>query len=200
MRISTSVATHRGQGIVAVLPIGEVTRCAAELRFSLWCSPWRRWAAQAADLVVWWEKGFNPEEDAAVKEILAAFEHASGKRWSRCSRAAKLPDAIETALEAGRPPDFAFGIAISGYISEWAFDDRLVDLTGTVGSFSDLFDPDALAWWNLANHMTGQKGAVRPADRAHDQPHPHLDEPPRTGGIHPRRHPEGVGSLLVVLV
>ncbi len=115
--------------------------------------------AKAVDLVVWWEQGFNPEEDAAVKEIVAAFEHASGKRVELLlPEQPKFPDAIETALEAGRPPDFAFGIAISGYISEWAFDDRLVDLTGTVGSFSDLFDPDAITWWVLANHTTGQKG------------------------------------------
>ena len=36
--------------------------------------------AQAADLVVWWEKGFNPEEDAAVREIIAAFEQKTGKQ------------------------------------------------------------------------------------------------------------------------
>jgi multiple sugar transport system substrate-binding protein len=36
--------------------------------------------AQAADLVVWWEKGFNPEEDAAVREIVAAFEQKTGKQ------------------------------------------------------------------------------------------------------------------------
>jgi len=36
--------------------------------------------ARAADLVVWWEEGFNPEEDAAVREIIAAFEQETGKR------------------------------------------------------------------------------------------------------------------------
>ena len=36
--------------------------------------------ARAADLVVWWEKGFNPEEDAAVREIIAAFEQKTGKQ------------------------------------------------------------------------------------------------------------------------
>ena len=29
---------------------------------------------QAADLVVWWEKGFYPQADEAVAEIVAAFE------------------------------------------------------------------------------------------------------------------------------
>ena len=36
--------------------------------------------AQAADLVVWWEKGQYEEEDEAIREVIAAFEHDSGKR------------------------------------------------------------------------------------------------------------------------
>ena len=36
--------------------------------------------SKAADLVVWWEEGFYPQEDAAVKEVVAAFEQGSGKQ------------------------------------------------------------------------------------------------------------------------
>ena len=36
--------------------------------------------AQAADLVVWWEKGFYPQADEAVAEIVAAFEQETGKQ------------------------------------------------------------------------------------------------------------------------
>jgi multiple sugar transport system substrate-binding protein len=35
--------------------------------------------AQAADLVVWWEKGYYPQEDDAVREIIAAFEQDTGQ-------------------------------------------------------------------------------------------------------------------------
>jgi ABC-type glycerol-3-phosphate transport system substrate-binding protein len=35
---------------------------------------------RAADLVVWWEKGWNPEEDQAVREIVAAFQQKTGKQ------------------------------------------------------------------------------------------------------------------------
>jgi multiple sugar transport system substrate-binding protein len=69
---------------------------------------------------------------------------------------AELPEKIVAALEAGRPPDFAFGTGMADYVSAWAFEDRLVDLTATVGSFSDLFDPVALDWWVLASQKTGQ--------------------------------------------
>ena len=36
--------------------------------------------ARAADLVVWWEKGYYPQEDEAVREIIAAFEQETGKQ------------------------------------------------------------------------------------------------------------------------
>ena len=36
--------------------------------------------ARAADLVVWWEKGFYAQEDEAVREIIAAFEQETGKQ------------------------------------------------------------------------------------------------------------------------
>jgi ABC-type glycerol-3-phosphate transport system substrate-binding protein len=35
--------------------------------------------AQAADLVVWWEKGYYAQEDDAIREIVAAFEQETGK-------------------------------------------------------------------------------------------------------------------------
>jgi hypothetical protein len=35
--------------------------------------------AKGADFVVWWEKGFYPQENEAVAEVIAAFEQGSGK-------------------------------------------------------------------------------------------------------------------------
>jgi multiple sugar transport system substrate-binding protein len=114
--------------------------------------------ARAADLVVWWEEGYNPEEDAAVREIVAAFEQDTGKRVELAFYPqAALGDQIEAALEAGQPPDFAFSMPIINDLSGWASDYRLVDLTDTVGSLSSLFDPDALAWWVLLNQKTGER-------------------------------------------
>jgi multiple sugar transport system substrate-binding protein len=116
-------------------------------------------AAQGADLVIWWEQGFYAQEDEAVRETIAAFEQGSGKQVELTQYSiAELPDKIEAALAAGQPPDFAFGLRMVDFIPGWANDDRLVDLTGTVGHFSDLFDPLALWWWELVNEKTGQTG------------------------------------------
>ena len=114
--------------------------------------------AHGADLVVWWEKGFYPQEDEAVREIIAAFEQKTGKQVDLVQPTQdEMFDQVPTAFESGEPPDFALGTRFGSHISEWAFDDRLLDLTDTVGIFSNLFDPDALAWWMLLNHKTGQR-------------------------------------------
>jgi multiple sugar transport system substrate-binding protein len=114
--------------------------------------------ARAADLVVWWEKGYYDQETEAVGEIIAAFEQDSGKQVELVLLdEEEHPGAITAALDAGRPPDFAFGTLMEDYISEWASEDRLLDLSETIGHLTELFDPDALDRAVLVNATTGQK-------------------------------------------
>jgi multiple sugar transport system substrate-binding protein len=91
--------------------------------------------AKAADLVVWWEKGFYPQEDEAVAEIVDAFEQETGKQVELgfYGPQAAFLEKIVAALEADRPPDFAFGLSLNDYLGQWALEDRLVDLSRAVG-------------------------------------------------------------------
>ena len=115
--------------------------------------------ASAADLVVWWDQGYNPEEDAAVREVIAAFEHESGKHAELVFHPQdEHPGKLVAAIEAGRPPDFAFGLMLTTYAPKWALEDRLVDLSEAVGHFSDLFDPDQLDRAMLLNARTDARG------------------------------------------
>jgi hypothetical protein len=73
--------------------------------------------AQAADLVVWWQKDWYGQEDEAVREIIAAFEQDSGKQVDvTFHEQAELPDKIVAAFEAGQSPDFAFGDLLPNYV------------------------------------------------------------------------------------
>jgi multiple sugar transport system substrate-binding protein len=114
--------------------------------------------ARAADLVVWWDEGYYAEERHAVEEIVAAFERQTGLQVELVFHSeSEHPEAIEAALEAGEPPDFAFGYFLDYNIGPWASDDRLVDLSDAIGHFADLFDPDVLSWTVWVNASTGQK-------------------------------------------
>jgi ABC-type glycerol-3-phosphate transport system substrate-binding protein len=50
-------------------------RLIAAIVASLFLAP----VARAADLVVWWDKGFYPQADEAVREIVAEFQQQTGK-------------------------------------------------------------------------------------------------------------------------
>ena len=157
--------------------------------------------ARAADLVVWWEEGFNPEEDQAVREIVAAFEQKTGKQVELVfSPQEELPAKILAALEAGHPPDFLYGMPISDYYGPWAHEGRLVDLADALGPLAAQFDQDALDARHAARRDDRPARPLRAADGPLRQPRPRLEEPARAGRLHARRHPEGVGAVLVLLV
>ena len=67
--------------------------------------------ARAADLVVWWEKGYYAAGGRGGQgdhRRLRAGDRQAGR--ARLPSQDELPDKILAALEAGQPPDFAFGI------------------------------------------------------------------------------------------
>jgi multiple sugar transport system substrate-binding protein len=114
--------------------------------------------AHAADLVVWWDKGIYPEQDAALSELISAFEQDSGKDVELVQYPFwEVEDKVRAAIEAGHPPDYFFGVYAEMMIMQWAYENRLVDLTDTLGHLRDLFDADLLATSTLLNGQTGRR-------------------------------------------
>ena len=132
-------------------------RAAGALALALALAPL---GARAADLVVWWEEGQAAEEDAAVREIIAAFEQKAGKQVELVlGPQEQIASDLVAAVEAGRrTPDFAFTVADTQPYHQWAYEGQLVDLSAAVGHFSDLFDPDALGAVTLLDGTTGRRG------------------------------------------
>jgi multiple sugar transport system substrate-binding protein len=115
--------------------------------------------AMAADLVVWWEKGFYIQEDEAVREIIGAFELETGKEVQLVQPYQdELPEKAQAAVEVGQPPDFLFGTTSPNWAPRWAYEDRLADLKGALGPLLDLFDDDAIEVSTLLDGSTGRRG------------------------------------------
>jgi multiple sugar transport system substrate-binding protein len=115
--------------------------------------------ARAADLVVWWEEGYNAAEDDAVREIIAAFEHKTGKQVELVQHSQDdMAAETLTALAAGHPPDFLYGTSSDAYYSRWAYEGRLIDLADTLGALTTQFDQDAFARANTFDATTGRRG------------------------------------------
>jgi multiple sugar transport system substrate-binding protein len=117
-------------------------------------------SARAADLVIWWEKGFNPEEDQAVQELVAAFEQKTGNKVQLAFFAiGEIPSKTAAAAEAGHPPDLVYGIDITGIsYTRWAHEGRLADLADAFGPLAAQLDKEALDYATMLNGTTGRHG------------------------------------------
>src|SRR4051794_15314844 len=114
---------------------------------------------RAADLVVWWEKGWNPEEDQAVREIVTAFQQKTGKQIDLAVRSLEhLVASTVAAVEAGHPPDFVFGLLVQDYFAQWAYEGRLAELSDALGPMAAQFDRDALDFNTFLDATTGKRG------------------------------------------
>jgi multiple sugar transport system substrate-binding protein len=115
--------------------------------------------ARGADLVVWWEQGFYPQADEAVRETVATFEQDTGKQVELVQPAEdEIMKQAATALQAGTPPDFLFSARIENSAARWAYDDRLVDLQDLPDPVLGLFDADAIEVSTLLDGKTGRRG------------------------------------------
>jgi methionine-rich copper-binding protein CopC len=74
---------------------------AVVLSAALMLAPLTAWAA---DLVVWWEESHYPAEDAAVHELIAAFEAKTSRKVELVRHDLEAQTtAVQTAIDAGRP-------------------------------------------------------------------------------------------------
>ena len=79
-------------------------------------------------LVVHWTKGFYPQEDKALDDMVAKFEKKTGVKveLSRYSPQESVPKAV-AALDSGTPPDVAYGDVFDFQVAgKWAAEGRLV--------------------------------------------------------------------------
>ncbi|HKB72948.1 MAG TPA: extracellular solute-binding protein, partial [Burkholderiales bacterium] len=82
-------------------------------------------------LVVYWTKGFYPQEDKALDDVIDKFQKKTGVKveLSRYAPQESVPKAV-AALDSGTPPDVAYGDVFDFQVAgKWAFEGRLEDLS-----------------------------------------------------------------------
>jgi multiple sugar transport system substrate-binding protein len=115
--------------------------------------------AFAADLTVWWTRGYYPEEDEGIRRIVADFERDTGQNvelsyWTQ----EDLPTKVMAALAADELPDVVYCMSCLGHSVRWAHDGLLLDLKDVIEPIADQMDSGALARARLLNGQTGQRG------------------------------------------
>ncbi len=152
--------------------------------------------AQAADLVVWWEEGFNPEEDAAVREIIAAFEQETGKQVELEQPSQNDIEAkVVAAVAAGQPPDFLFGYEYGLLLRPMGRGGPPRRPLGGDRAVRKPVRPDALRYATLLDATTGRRALYALPMAFATNTCPRLAQSPRAGRLYPGRRSQGVGGF-----
>src|SRR2546422_9841013 len=110
-------------------------------------------------LVVYWTKGFYPQEDKALDDMIDKFQKKTGVKveLSRYSPQESVPKAV-AALDAGTPPDVAYGDVYDFQAAgKWAFEGRLEDLSDILVPMKANFLPITLETTYMLNDKSKKR-------------------------------------------
>jgi multiple sugar transport system substrate-binding protein len=116
-------------------------------------------AAAQETLVLYWSKGFYPQEDKALDEVVAKFQKKTGVKveLSRYALQEMIPKTV-AALDAGNPPDVVYGDVFDFQVAgKWAYEGRLEDLSDILNPMKPKFLPNTVE----TTHMWNEKAKKR---------------------------------------
>src|SRR6266478_5002344 len=131
------------------------TKLTAALLFAACSLP----ALAQETLVVYWTKGFYPQEDKALDEMIDKFQKKTGVKveLSRYAPQESVPKAV-AALDSGTPPDVAYGDVFDFQVAgKWAAEGRLEDLSDILVPMKANFLPVTLETVYLLNEKTKKR-------------------------------------------
>lgn len=97
-------------------------------------------------LTIWWTKGFYPEEDEAIKKIVASWEQQSGMK-AELTILSEDENVLrtESSLETGNPPDIVYNRAVDATLSpRYASEGKLADVSDVIEPMKDIYSKTAL--------------------------------------------------------
>src|SRR5215469_11932457 len=106
---------------------------------------------------VWWAQGFVPEEDLAIKQIVADYEKASGNTIDlTITPFAPQRQKIVAAVQSGIVPDVFPGNP-NEITALYAWDDKLTDVSDVVETQKEEYTETALLNTYCYNNSTKQR-------------------------------------------
>jgi multiple sugar transport system substrate-binding protein len=110
-------------------------------------------------LTIWWEKGFNLEEDEALQKVVMDWEDQTGNPVNLTFQTTDdFPQKTQRAMQAGTPPDIVMSHnAERGLYPRLAWEGKLVDLSDVVEPIKDLYPASILEGIRLYNSIDQQR-------------------------------------------
>ena len=114
--------------------------------------------AAATTTIVWRDQGFVPEEDAAFRATVAAYEKASGNKLDLSIMPfMALNQKIVSVLTTGDVPDLIFHIAPSTILPQNAWNDKIEDVSDIVEAHKSELSHTALLSSSYYNSVTKRR-------------------------------------------
>jgi multiple sugar transport system substrate-binding protein len=116
-------------------------------------------AAAQETLVLYWSKGFYPQEDKALDDVVAKFQKKTGVKveLSRYAPQEMIPQTV-AALDAGNPPDVVYGDVFDFQVAgKWAYEGRLEDLSDILNPMKAKFLPNTVETTNMWNEKAKKR-------------------------------------------
>ena len=106
-------------------------------------------------LNVWWDKGFNPEEDEALRQLVSNWENKTGKKINLVFYSTdSFGEKIRRSIRAGNPPDVIMSFKAErspNYRLAW--ENKLVDVSDVVNSVKNLYPKAILETVKFYNNV-----------------------------------------------
>jgi multiple sugar transport system substrate-binding protein len=113
----------------------------------------------SAQLVVWWNKSFVPQQDEVFKEVVQKWEKKTGKTvdlsfFSIPDHPAKMLAAFDSKIV----PDVDFGQVVNVQTAQFAYEDKLLEISDVLNPIRGQFVDVALTGTQFFNAKTGKRG------------------------------------------
>lgn len=116
--------------------------------------------AAATTVTAWWTQGFVPEEDAAIKQLVAEYQKMSGDTVDLSILPfAPLAQKIVSALTSGNVPDvMSHDVADAIIVPQNAWNDKLIDLSDICEQYKSEYAPTVNLAAQYYNNVTRKRG------------------------------------------
>ncbi len=132
-------------GALGIFTLILIVACSSTSDLNI--SPVNRSSPQDRVLEIWWDKGFYPEEDEALQQVLSEWEQETGNQVRlSLHNNDELFLKTERAIQADNPPDVLMNDAADRFLNPGlAWQGKLADLADLIEPIKDSYSDPVLA-------------------------------------------------------
>ncbi len=143
---------------LAIVTIMLVVACNSETQLQNDPIASLRSPIRANVLEIWWDKGYYPEEDEALRRVVKNWERQTGNEVKLSFYTNdELLQKTQRAIQAGDPPDIVMNDGGDRSIASLAWSGKLADVSEVIEPVEQLYDQTMLSSVRWHNHLEQQQ-------------------------------------------